>query len=37
MNPAQKASLFTKIVRHPQENPFIIGQTADRQNENIFL
>jgi hypothetical protein len=37
VNPAQKASLFTKIVRHPQEKSFIIGQTADRQNENIFL
>jgi hypothetical protein len=37
VNSAQKASLFAKIVRHPQENSFIIGQTADRQNENIFL
>ena len=37
VNPAQKVGLFTKIVRYTQENPFIIGQTADRQNENIFL
>ena len=37
VNPAQNVIFFAKIVRHPQENPFIIGQTADRQNENIFL